>query len=358
VTRADVASPYFDGWDPVDSTEDLNLWKEWLAYGLSAGEQEARILDSLARDISSLDSGLLVIGRDVATGAGGCIDLLCLDAAGDAVIIDLRRNKIALHITLQVLDHGSWIADLSSEEVAFIARAYLGEGQLEGAFRRRFGVEIPVTLNSDHAMLVVGWHIDSDFDRMVRHLAGAPGVAINAVTIRSTYEQSGPWVVVSGSYLIEPSEVELHRCTPVASKECASLTEGPLGALADKAGVGELFRHSVASYFGVLRCWPTPRSIGFCWLQTGGQLRKTVVTLQPGRSNAEKGLLYGLNKGAVAELTGLPAEAVGALLPAIHEEPVRAEDTDPDRGTLWGYIRSRNEIDRLSAALTLRVRRA
>ena len=39
--------------------------------------------DWLASDISAVDPGLMVIGRQVVTGFGGVIDLLCIDRNGD-----------------------------------------------------------------------------------------------------------------------------------------------------------------------------------------------------------------------------------------------------------------------------------
>jgi hypothetical protein len=348
---------FLDEWDPLGSADDLNLWRQWLTCGATTREREDRILDCLDRDISLLDPGLLVIGRDVVTDSRESIDLLCLEATGDVVVIDLKRNRIALQITLQVLDHGSWVGGLSSEDVASIARAHLGDDKFEGTFRDRFGVEVPETLNSDHSVLIVGWRIDEDLERMVRHLSGPPGVGINAVTIHSVCEPDGSEAVSGGSYLIEPPQVELHRCIPAASKQCAFLTEGELGTLADQAGVGELFRYAVASFFRPLRFWPAPESIGFCWLPTGRAARQTVITLEPRKSSAEKGLVYYLNKNTFAALTGLSVTAVMALSPAVHEEWVRLGDPEPERESFWGYIRSRDEIDRLSAALTLRARR-
>ena len=358
MTGSPVMPMFLDGWDPVGSSDDLDLWRGWLTCGVTTFERETRILDCLAGDISRLDPGLLVIGRDVATDSEESIDLLCLEATGDVVVVDLNRNKVALQITLQVLDHGSWVAGLSSEDIASIARAQLGDEGFEGAFRDRFGVEVPETLNGDHSLLIVGWRIDEDLERMVRHLSGVPGMDINAVTIRSVCEPDGSEAVSGGSYLIEPSQVELHRCVPAASKQCAFLTEGELGMVADQAGVGELFRYGVASFFNLLRFWPSGGSIGFYWLPTGRLPRRGVISLEPGRSSAEEGLVFYLAKNTFAALTGLSVNAVLALSPAVQEDWGRLGGRKPERELLWGYIRSRDEIDRLSAALTLRVRRA
>ena len=53
----------------------------------------------LAIDISVLDPKLIVIGRQVRTDFGGMIDLLCLDSAGDTVVIDVARRKLEVALS-------------------------------------------------------------------------------------------------------------------------------------------------------------------------------------------------------------------------------------------------------------------
>ena len=60
---------------------------------------EARLQEWLARDISILDPGLLVIDREVETDFGGYIDLLCIDAIGDLVVVELKRDRTPREIT-------------------------------------------------------------------------------------------------------------------------------------------------------------------------------------------------------------------------------------------------------------------
>lgn len=65
---------------------------------------ESRLEEWLAADISILDPGLLVIGCEVETDFGGFIDLLCVDVAGDLVVVELKRDKTPREITAQALD--------------------------------------------------------------------------------------------------------------------------------------------------------------------------------------------------------------------------------------------------------------
>ena len=87
----------------------------------AALDLETRLQEWLARDISVLDPDLLVIGREVETDFGGYIDLLCIDSAGDLVVIELKRDRTPREITAQVLDYGSWVDGLPHARVTSIA---------------------------------------------------------------------------------------------------------------------------------------------------------------------------------------------------------------------------------------------
>ena len=162
---------------------EVRLWRVGSDNGLSeishaSLDLEARLQEWLAGDISMLDPGLLVIGREVETDFGGFIDLLCVDADGDVVVVELKRDKTPREITAQALDYCSWVVDLSHERVTAISEAYLGEGGFEDAFRRRFDADVPETLNGDHSILVVGSRIDASSERIIKHLSDSHGVNI------------------------------------------------------------------------------------------------------------------------------------------------------------------------------------
>ena len=78
---------------------------------------EEQLEDWLASDISLLDPGLLVIGKQVLTEFGGKIDLLCMDSAGDTVVVELKRGRTPREVTAQALDYASWVRDLSREKI-------------------------------------------------------------------------------------------------------------------------------------------------------------------------------------------------------------------------------------------------
>lgn len=302
----------------------------------------------LACDISILDRGLLVIGREVATDFGGYIDLLCIDVHGDVVMIELKRDKTPREITAQVLDYGSWIVDLSNERVSSIAQAYLGEGGLESAFRKRFGTDIPETLNADHRMLIVGSHIDSSSERIIRYLSNSHGVNINAATFQYFKESDG-MELVARVFLMEPNQVDLHTRSKGTSKRRPPLTYAELEALADESGVVELYRYAVDSIDGLLQKITTRSSIVFNAVFNGS--RNAVFSLLPGSSSAARGLKFQLYRNRFAQLAGLDPVEVAGLMPEDIKDWIYYETAGSDYEGFQGFIRSLEDVDRLSDAL-------
>lgn len=336
--------------------DEVRLWRvgtdESLSeIGRAKLDLEARLQEWLARDISLLDPGLLVIGREVETDFGGFIDLLCLDAAGDLVVVELKRDKTPREITAQALDYGSWVVDLSNERVSAIAEAYLGDGGLEEAFRRRFGVELPETLNGEHSMLVVGSRVDESSERIIKYLSGNYGVNINAATFQYFRESDGS-EFVSRAFLIEPSQVELSSRIKGASKRRPNLTPEELLKLAKDSGVADLYQHAVGAFEPLMKFRTTLSSIGFTGKLGGSQ--KVVVSLIPGpdQSGAGQGLRYQLYKNRFAELTGLSETALLGIVPAHHDDWVYEGGAGPDWEGFQGFIVTSEEIDRLATALS------
>lgn len=93
-------------------TQDVRVWRisdhdTLNELQRSRLDLEARLEDWLAADIGVLDDDLLVIGRQVETDFGGVIDLLCMDASADLVVVELKRDKTPRQIVAQTLDYAS-----------------------------------------------------------------------------------------------------------------------------------------------------------------------------------------------------------------------------------------------------------
>lgn len=331
---------------------EVHLWRvvdeQLIEVDPASLNLESRLQEWLVGDISILDPRLLVISREVETDFGGFIDILCVDPEGDLVIVELKRDRTSREVTAQALDYASWVTGLSNDRVTAIANDYLG-GDFESAFRTRFGVEVPETLNGDHRILVVGSEIDPSSERIMRYLSDTHGVNINAATFQYFRPPDGS-ELLARVFLLDPSQVELKTRTKGSSKRGPNLSYEELKALAVQVGVAELYEYAVASLEAVLQKHTTRSSIGFAGAFNGS--RKTVVSLLPSDSNAGEGLRYRLYKNRFAELAKLPSADVETLMPQRHDDWTYVANGGPDWEGYEGFITSREEIDRLAGALS------
>ena len=332
---------------------EVHLWRvgddeQLIEISRTPLDLESRLQEWLGRDISILDPPLLVIGREVETDFGGFIDILCIDADGDLVIVELKRDRTPREVTAQALDYASWVTGLSNDRVTAIANDYLA-GAFENAFRTKFGVELPETLNGDHRILVVGSEIDASSERIMRYLSDTHGVNINAATFHYFQLQDGS-ELLARVFALEPSQVELKARTKSSSKRRPNLSYEELKALAVQSGVGELYGYAVAALEPVLQKQTTRSSIAFA--SSFGGSRKTVISLLPGDSDAGEGLRYQLYKNRFAELVKLPSADVESVIPQRHEHWTYTANAGPDWEGFQGFIKTGEEIDRLAGALS------
>lgn len=166
---------------------DIGLWR--LDEGIQRllpieMPSEKRLEDLIESDPSVLGQPLLMIGRQVPTVHGKYVDLLALDGDGAIHVLELKRDKTPRDVVAQALDYGSWVQDLSHEDVLAIYAKYAPEKALEAAFEETLGVTVPEELNTGHFLTVVASHLDTESERIVTYLAGVYGVPINAVFFR------------------------------------------------------------------------------------------------------------------------------------------------------------------------------
>jgi hypothetical protein len=195
----------------------------------------------------------------------------------------------------------------------------------------------------------VGSEIDPSSERIIRYLSEKHGVNVNAATFQYFRLPDGS-ELLARVFLIEPAEVERSVRTKGASKRRPNLTYEELEALADEAGVRNLYDYAVAAFEQLLQKRTTQSSIGFAGSFNGS--RKNIVSLLPGESHAEKGLFYRLYKNRFAEIAALSAADAEALMPRHHEDwSFDPSKSDPDWSGFEGFIVSREEVDRLARTL-------
>ena len=235
-------------------------------------EQEAVLQQIIADDISVVDSRLMVIGREVTTEFGGRIDVLAIDAAGNLAVIELKRNRTPREIVAQILDYGSWVRNLTADEIAesFIDYQvrFLKTGtpkSINEAFQGRFGA-VPDSLNSSHQLIIVAGSLDPSTERIVNYLTEDYGVEINAVFFRVFEDDERRYL--TRAWLREPVG---------SPTETASRSAVRSGASGDWNGE---FYVSFGPIPG--RSWSDAKKYGFVSAGGGEWYVSTLRTLQPG----------------------------------------------------------------------------
>src|SRR5690625_4661316 len=72
-------------------------------------DSEALLEEQITRDISILNSGWMLIGRQVYTDFGKYIDLLAIDGTGSIIIIELKKHKTPRDVVAQAIDYAAWV---------------------------------------------------------------------------------------------------------------------------------------------------------------------------------------------------------------------------------------------------------
>ncbi|MGW1033919.1 endonuclease NucS domain-containing protein [Streptomyces antibioticus] len=149
---------------------------------------ESRLEELIEADPGILGHPLLLIGRQVPTRYGKFVDLLGMDAEGGLHVLELKRDRTPRDVVAQVLDYGSWVQELTNEQIRDIYTSYartrgLTE-ELDEAFALRFGGTPPGALNSTHSLTIVASEIDAATERIVTYLASGFQVPVNVLFFR------------------------------------------------------------------------------------------------------------------------------------------------------------------------------
>ena len=162
---------------------------------------ESQLENYIESDPAMLGDTLLVIGRQVATGHGGFIDLLALDETAAVHVIELKRDKTPRDVTAQALDYGSWVSSLGRADINAIFEAYSPDIALEEAFAERFNETLPDEVNGSQRFTIVAASVDAATERIVRFLNESFGVPINVVFFRHFSDNGSSYL--ARSWLVE-----------------------------------------------------------------------------------------------------------------------------------------------------------
>jgi len=155
-----------------------------------------------------IGAGIAIIGRQVSTKSGA-IDLLGIDQSGNAVIIELKRDRVPREALAQAVDYASEVASWSIEKFSEICsekrdtslEEYLGE-----VFE---DVDVEsLNINDTQRIILVGFSMESSLERMIEWLSNNFGVGINAVVLHYAKTTGGDELLVRTSIISEELEQE------------------------------------------------------------------------------------------------------------------------------------------------------
>lgn len=166
---------------------EIGLWRmdgEPTRVSASKLPLEVQLQNLIEADPSVLGEALMIIGREVPTNDQKRIDLLGIDGDGDLHVLELKRDRTPRDVVAQTIDYGSWVQQLSNDDVREIFANYRPGQQFDEAFSEYFNVQTPDELNSAHSLTVVASELDAPTERIIRYLNESFSVPINVLFFR------------------------------------------------------------------------------------------------------------------------------------------------------------------------------
>lgn len=297
---------------------------------------ESRLEEWLRKDVGLVNDDLLVIGQQVPTAHTGSIDLLAMDADGNLVILELKRDKTPRDVVAQTLDYASWVKTLTHEEVERIAAEFWGgDAAFEQAFMKKFGTDLPEVVNEKHRMYIVASALDPSTERILEYLSATYGVDINFASF-NYFKADDRVEIVGRSMLIEEEVVQARAATGNNKPKKPKATEEELRETAYNNDVGALWDKALDGNSGLRSLVNTTgRSMSTMTLNVKLESGNPFVfSLIPGWSSADVGLVIRMNDVVISEYFGVSADDIMKVCGPIAESIPGV----PERH-LWGMER-------------------
>jgi len=185
-------------------------------------DAEDELEDYIFRDVTILNDGWMIIGRQVATDFGKFIDLLAVDETGTLIVIELKKDQTPREVVAQAIDYAAWVEGLTSDRIAEIFETFVTRYRselfgktLDEVFRERFGSDLPEDdLNAAHQIVVVAARLDNSTERIVQYLADRD-IAINIAFFRVFVD--GDHQLLSRAWFIDPTGADEATRIPKAA---------------------------------------------------------------------------------------------------------------------------------------------
>lgn len=205
----------------IFSVKEDGKFEEFSQTHFHADHQEAVLeswLESNSDDILE-DGKLLMIGRQVTTNLGSIIDLLGIDREGNAVVIELKRDRTPRDTLAQALEYASFVEGLDTDQLEEILRRYVSDEALNLADYHRNYFELAsdeaVAFNKEQRIVLVGQRITGEI-RQTASFLRRKGMRVTCLEF-SYFQANG------GKHLLS--------CDIVVGKEPAKIKQISSGAL-------------------------------------------------------------------------------------------------------------------------------
>ena len=256
------------------------------------------------------DGRVLIIGRQVRTDLGAYIDLLGVDREGNAVVVELKRDRTPRDVVAQALEYAAFAARLDVDALEGILRVYEHDESLSLADHHREHFEAEeyeaVAFNKNQHIVVVGQRVTPEI-RQTAAFLGSKGIRVTCVEF-TFFQAEGGGCLLSHEIVVGRERAKPRRVTsearPVVSedeflKSCDENGEVVFSKIIDLAR-----RSSMSVRWGTKRF-----SVG---VDVDGT-RVVVCYAFPPRSAYRQTLYTALRDSAGIQKTAVPAGAVGRL---------------------------------------------
>ena len=213
---------------------------KFVEYGqepFQAGHTEEDLHDWLESNPEGIleDNELLIIGREVLTDLGGCIDLLGVDRVGDVVVVELKRGRTPRDTVAQALEYSAFAERLDVDQLETISRTYMNDESVNFAEHHRQYFDLSesdaVAFNKDQRIVIVCQEISPQI-RQTAQFLNSKGVKVTCVEFGFFQAQDGGRLMSQEIVVGEESRRPVH----VSSRSAPIVDEATFLASLDSNG--------------------------------------------------------------------------------------------------------------------------
>jgi hypothetical protein len=194
-------------WQIIKETLQPQIINETLQPIETSMVEEKRLEKDLENWIKThpeiLGENILIIGEQVST-SGGVIDFLGIDASGDLIIIELKRDKLGRDALAQAIDYASEVASWTKEDINERINQNLENLLNDKNFQLQDS-----SINENQRILLVGFSMEDRLQRMIDWLSENYGMSINAVLLKYIKTKNGEELIARA--MVIPEEIEKER---------------------------------------------------------------------------------------------------------------------------------------------------